>query len=173
MNEELKPLVFRIEQLAIAPLSSDRAIHLLQEIGIDPRSWVLDTVIAEGSVFGIKDQTNVANLSFNYEMLTQAKEFEILQYTQGANWMGTRGPSASHIGMHVSAEELIRWRAKFAELGIDVAQEVNTLSHSNPVIAGKRSYNYVIFDTRDILGIDLKFIVRKNLTDEVITTPND
>jgi hypothetical protein len=42
-----------------------------------------------------------------------------------------------------------------------VAQEVLTQSHTNPVISGKRWYNYVIFDTKDILGVDLKFIVRK------------
>jgi hypothetical protein len=36
-----------------------------------------------------------------------------------------------------------------------------TISHTNPVIAGKRWYTYVIFDTRSILGIDLKFIVRR------------
>jgi hypothetical protein len=34
-------------------------------------------------------------------------------------------------------------------------------SHTNPVISGKRWYNYVIFDTKEILGVDLKFIVRK------------
>ena len=48
-----------------------------------------------------------------------------------------------------------------------MAQEVFTESHTNPVIAGKRSYNYVIFDTREILGVDLKFIVRINKDDSV------
>ena len=50
----------------------------------------------------------------------------------------------------------------FANRDIEVAQEVFTDSHTNPVIAGKRSYNYVIFDTKNILGVDLKFIVRIN-----------
>ena len=62
--------------------------------------------------------------------------------------------------MHCSAEELVQWRAFFAERDIPVAQEVFTESHTNPVIAGQRWYNYVIFDTKDILGVDLKFIVR-------------
>ena len=43
-----------------------------------------------------------------------------------------------------------------------MAQEVMTESHTNPVIAGKRTYNYVIFDTKEILGVDVKFIVRIN-----------
>jgi hypothetical protein len=165
-------LVFKIEQVAIAPPNKDRALRFLAEIGIDPKSWTFDHVIAEGEVFGTSAE-NEADLHFNYDLLSQAKEFEVLDYTAGNSWMAAHGPSASHLGMHVSAEELDQWRAKFASLNISVAQEVNTLSHSNPVIAGKRSYNYVIFNTRHILGIDLKFIVRKNLTDEVIVTPND
>ena len=55
----------------------------------------------------------------------------------------------------------ISW-ASGDERGIKVAQEVFTKSHTNPVIAGKRKYNYVIFDTKEILGVDLKFIVRIN-----------
>ena len=69
--------------------------------------------------------------------------------------------------MHCSADDLIEWRVFFQSRGIDVAQEVMTESHTNPVIAGKRSYNYVIFDTKDILGVDLKFIVRINKDDSV------
>ena len=61
-----------------------------------------------------------------------------------------------------SAEDLVHWRAFFENRDIEVAQEVFTDSHTNPVIAGKRSYNYVIFDTKNILGVDLKFIVRIN-----------
>jgi hypothetical protein len=69
--------------------------------------------------------------------------------------------SVSHLGMHCSAEELLKWRQFFADRSIAVAQEVMTQSHSNPAIAGQRWYNYVIFDTKDILGVDLKFIVRR------------
>ena len=88
------------------------------------------------------------------------------------NVFGQRGTNearntVSHLGMHCSADDLIEWRVFFQSRGIDVAQEVMTESHTNPVIAGKRSYNYVIFDTKDILGVDLKFIVRINKDDSV------
>jgi hypothetical protein len=69
--------------------------------------------------------------------------------------------------MHCSGDDLLKWREFFKERQINVAQEVFTESHTNPVIAGKRSYNYVIFDTREILGVDLKFIVRINKDDSV------
>ena len=85
-----------------------------------------------------------------------------MHYTQGNNWMNDmfRRNSVSHLGMHCTAKELTQWREFFASRDIPVAQEVMTQSHTNPVISGKRNYNYVIFDTKEILGVGLKFIVR-------------
>lgn len=153
---------FVIEQIAIVPKDPVAAKQLLSEIGA--AEWAEDHVIATGKVFG-KEGTNEANLSFNYDIFA-GKEFEVLDYTTGPNWMDdlTRGRNnVSHLGMHCSAEDLVKWRAFFAERHIAVAQEVLTDSHTNPVISGKRWYNYVIFDTKDILGVDLKFIVRKDV----------
>lgn len=153
-------LKFTIEQIAICPKDAARAEALLRDMGaVD---WVHDHVSADGAVFG-KKCANEADLHFNYQMFS-GKEFEILDYTQGENWMDNiyRGRNAvSHLGMHCSAEELDKWREFFAARGIGVAQEVFTTNHTNEAIAGKRWYNYVIFDTKDILGVDLKFIVRK------------
>lgn len=152
---------FKIEQIAICPKDPAAAKELLTAIGA--AEWFEDHVIASGAVFGSAGR-NEADLSFNYQLF-EGNEFEVLNYTEGENWMqhGTRPGSVSHLGMHCSAEELIQWREFFAGRGIKVAQEVFTESHTNPHIAGKRSYNYVIFDTKDILGVDLKFIVRINV----------
>lgn len=125
--------------------------------------WALDHVKASGEVYRVPD-SNEADLAFNYEILSSAREFEILNYTRGDNWMECvdRVNSVSHFGMHVSAEDLVAWRQWMGVAGIQVAQEVMTESHTNPVIDGKRWYNYVIFDTKHILGVDLKFIVRRD-----------
>jgi len=153
---------FFIEQIALCPANPAAARKLLEEIGAV--EWHEDKVVAEGNVFG-EFGTNIANLSFNYDMLEKANELEILDYTSGNNWMNydQRPNSVSHLGMHCSAEELAKWREFFAERNIGIAQEVFTQSHTNPVIKDKRKYNYVIFDTKSILGVDLKFIVRINL----------
>ena len=105
---------------------------------------------------------------FNYDLIS-GKEFEVLNYTSGRNWIDERGDRnvVSHLGMHCTNAELIKWKEFFKERFIEVAQEVFTDSHTNPAIAGKRSYNYVIFDTQHILGVDLKFIVRINKDDSV------
>lgn len=154
---------FTIEQIAICPNDPEAARRLLADMGAV--EWAEDHVTAEGSVYGTAG-TNEADLAFNYEIFA-GKEFEVLNYTEGDNWMNReeRRNSVSHLGMHCSGDELVLWRKFFAERGITVAQEVFTKNHTNPVIAGKRSYNYVIFDTKAILGVDLKFIVRINVND--------
>lgn len=153
---------FFIEQVALCPANPQAARKLMEEIGAV--EWHEDHVVAEGEVFGVAG-VNEANLSFNYQMLDKANELEILDYTDGNDWMqhGGRPNSVSHLGMHCSAEDLVKWREFFAEREIGVAQEVNTQSHTNPVIKDSRRYNYVIFDTKEILGVDLKFIVRKDI----------
>lgn len=151
---------FFIEQIALCPKDPVAAKKLLSEIGA--ATWHDDHVVAQGLVYGLPG-TNEADLSFNYEAFL-GRELEVLNYTDGPNWMEepSRVNSVSHLGMHCSAEELVQWRAFFAERNIPVAQEVMTQSHINPAIAGTRWYNYVIFDTKDILGVDLKFIVRRD-----------
>lgn len=151
---------FTIEQIAIYPPDHEKAIELLTSMGAE--EWSHDVVVADGSVRGEKDETNVAILSFNYD-LGGAKEFEVLNYKAGDHWMRNVDYSVSHLGMHCDSGELHQWKVFFQRHNIKIAQEVNTISHTNPVIAGKRLYHYCIFDTRGILGVDIKFIVRKDV----------
>ena len=152
---------FKIEQLALHPRNPALAIALLTEMGL--AEWAKDHVVADGVVRGVPG-TNEADLAFNYESTRGDKplELEVLHYTQGAHWMEIFEPSASHIGMHCTEEELVEWTKFFTSRGIPIAQQVNTRSHTNPVIAGQRWYTYTIFHTRPILGIDCKFIVRRD-----------
>ena len=152
---------FQFQQIAINPPDPIAARKLLADMGAT--EWAEDHVTAVGEVFDLPT-VNEADLAFNYELFEPAKgEFEILTYTKGESWINTdggRAGSVTHLGAHCTAEELKRWRAFFAQRNIGIAQQVFTQSHNNPAIAGKRWYNYVIFDTKAILGVDLKFIVR-------------
>ena len=158
---------FFVEQVAICPPDPARAVELLSALGLT--EWVSDIVVARGSVFADANQENRARLAFNYEATrmdgdrpARPLELEVLHYEAGNNWMAYNSPRVSHLGMHCTDDELEAWRERFASLGIGVAQEVFTQSHSNPAIAGKRWYQYVIFNTRGVLGVDLKFIVRRS-----------
>ena len=149
----------KIEQVAITGPCPNEIINNLKKIGL--REWSTDTVVTKGTVFGEEDVTNVAELNFNYDL---GFELEVLKYLAGANWHERRQshrPFLSHIGMHVDTdEELDGWKRIMKGMGIGIAQEVKTLSHTNPIIAGKRNYHYVVFDSVDKLGFDLKLIKR-------------
>lgn len=148
---------FKIEQIALAPMLTSAAKELLAEIGIG--HWTEDHVVANGYVRGTPGR-NEADLSFNYTALEDAKELEVLNYTDGPNWI-KHFDGVSHFGMHVTPEELMLWRRFFLERRIPIAQEVFTESHTNEFLVNNgRKYNYVIFDTRSLIGVDLKFIVR-------------
>lgn len=153
---------FFIEQIALCPSDPKKAIQLLSDLGLG--EWVGDHVVAEGKVYG-QSGKNEADLAFNYQNTRDGGkplELEVLHYTTGPNWMAHRRPMVSHLGMHCTVEELAEFRRKFADMDIRVAQEVFTQSHTNPfLLEQKRKYQYVIFDTYDILGVDLKFIVRR------------
>lgn len=152
---------FMIEQVALCPPDPEAAIKLLSALGL--RDWVNDIVTAQGEVYG-KYASNKAALSFNYQSPAPTKplELEVLHYLEGSNWMDERGRrnSVSHLGMHCTPAELAEWRKIFEDNQVPVVQEVFTNSHTNPEIADKRRYHYVIFGTRKVLGVDLKFIVR-------------
>ncbi|WVW37809.1 glyoxylase/dioxygenase superfamily protein [Aeromonas phage Gekk3-15] len=157
---------FQIQQVAIVPTHAQDAIELLSALGLT--EWVTDNVTAHGTVFSIPVDVSKANLNFNYQAggsdpeAQKPLEFEVLEYTQGNNWMqgATR---VSHLGMHCTEEELAQYFDFFKERKIQVAQELFTDDHTNPHIAGKRKYHYVIFATFPILGVDLKFIVRHDV----------
>lgn len=153
---------FFIEQIALHPTNPEAARALLTDLGLT--EWVQDTVLADGQVFSFPG-SNTADLAFNYQATRpdpKPLELEILHYKAGPNWMHNRGAAVSHLGMHCTAEELEEFERKFAAMGIKIAQSVFTRSHTNPfLLANGRKYQYVIFDTKEILGVDLKFIVRR------------
>jgi hypothetical protein len=150
---------FKIEQLALNPKNTGDAFLLMQLLGMT--EWTHDSASAKGTVFGAPTE-NVGQLSFNYD--SKPLELEILSYSSGRNWLqahnSDRESIASHIGMHCTAEELSEWHKRLTDFGVRVAQEVTTTNHTNPNVPKDRRYKYVIYDTRDIIGVDLKFIVR-------------
>jgi hypothetical protein len=92
----------------------------------------------------------------------------VLNYTSGPNWIADRQPLVSHLGMHCSESELNAWKRLFEEEGVAIAQEVWTESHTNPFLTHTgRRYHYCIFDTAQILGVDLKFIVRRDTPEQM------
>jgi len=120
--------------------------------------WSEDHVVASGFVYG-EPAMNAAHLFFNYQF---GVELELLCYTEGPNWLSRKlHPGAmivpSHIGVHVDA------KAMKIESELKIVQEVYTITHTNPVIAGKRTYHYKIFGTDGHVPFDIKLIERMNV----------
>lgn len=158
---------FKIEQIAFGAKDPQKLMHMFSLLGC--KEWSHDVVVADGHVFG-KAASNVADLYFNYDL---GFELEILKYRSGWNWhLQKYNPLPdiflSHIGMHVQddepgIEEIDKAYYEMQAIGIGVAQDVWTQGHTNPHIAGKRKYQYVVFDSHEKLGFDLKLIRRINL----------
>ena len=125
--------------------------------------WVSDYVKTEGEVLGHKGKKNLAKLMFNYDF--GPVEYEVLCYLEGDSWLTNQQivpvnrPIASHYGWHVDNPG--PYSRRLEDLGFDKAQDVHTVSHTNPFLVEQgRSYRYVIHRARNTLGADIKLIQR-------------
>lgn len=160
----------KIEQIAFYTNDIDNAKLMYgQMYGV--KDWKEDIVTARGRVwcptggeFGNGGYelgvVNVAHLCFNYDL---GFELELIKYESGMNWhangrrIGDIFPS--HMAYHV--EDMQKEVKRYEGAGLRVAQEVKTLSHTNEyLLTTGRKYHYVIFDSRNVLGFDLKLIKR-------------
>ncbi len=163
---------FKIEQVAYHVKDIDEGKrHFEHALGLAKENWIDDTVVAMGKIAGCPlEQLNKAHLTFNYQV---GLELELIQYVEGVNWHSVAGRVGnnfepfsvvfpSHLGMHVtSLVQMGEWITQMKKAGISVAQEVETLSHTNPVLVNlKQYYHYVVFNSRHLLGFDLKLIRR-------------
>lgn len=160
---------FYIDQLSLAPNNPAAAKALLSEMDAQTTQWHHDLVRAHGHVHGF-DATQLAEHSFHYGFSHDKRdpghwplEVEVVQRVEGSDWLGANTPTVASIGMRCSDEELTAWRLFFERRRIPVAQEFVTATHTNPALAKKgRRYRHVVFNTRAILGVDVKFTVRLN-----------
>jgi len=109
--EKIKVKKFEIQQIALNAPDSDVAIEILRDLGLT--SWVTDVVTATGAING-SNGTNIAELNFNYQAGSGSDveagkplELEVLNYTKGNNWLENRPHCVSHLGMHVTNDELL------------------------------------------------------------------
>lgn len=155
----------KFDQIAFYSRNLPRTRALLKVLfGLD--QWVSDIVTGEGLVWGRKVTGLKGELCFNYQT---GVELELLCYPEGQGWHASRGPLKdlfssksiflSHVGVHVA--DMAKARLPYELKGWYVAQEIWTTHHTNPyLVENGRTYHYVVFDSRDIIGVDLKLIER-------------
>lgn len=156
----------KIDQIALYASDPGLARDMLG-IMFGMTEWVTDIALARGTVFGVEVLRMAGELSFNYQA---GLEVEVLHYITPLHWHSARakakgelfpppGLFVSHIGTHV--DDMAVARLPYEKAGWRVAQEVRTFSHTNPYLLERgRTYHYVVWDSRDIIGYDLKLIQR-------------
>lgn len=157
----------KLEQVAIYAEDPEKVIRGLGErAGLT--QWTRDIAIADGYVFGEPVYDVIGELAFNYQAVV---ELEVLHYRTPLHWHAVRRARGafpanqsismfpSHMGMHV--EDMALARLPYEALGWKVAQELWTKSHTNQYLLDRgRTYHYVVWDSRGIIGFDLKLIQR-------------
>lgn len=158
----------KIEQIAFttATPSVDRDLwrYMLREDQQETTSWIVDNVVGDARVLlpngSWWEGESRAELSFNYDIIP-GKEFELLNYTQGENFLHGKCEGISHLGTHV--EDIDQATTLLVMQGLHLVQEMWTKSHSNKAIAGKRRYHYRIFGPAHAFGAYIKLIKRIDL----------
>jgi len=157
----------KIEQVAIGVRAgqANEKVKAIREI-LGAVDWIHDTVKFSGEVDNDKTECTVANLNFNYDLIPGV-EFEIIEFIDGINWHEFRNsnqpdtPFISHLGLHIDDyDEFDEVKNKLLKAGLNIIQEANTFEHSNPKVPDNRKYHYLIFDTLNAFGFDLKLIYR-------------
>lgn len=108
-----------------------------------------------------------AHMFFNYTVMPM--EFEVLHYSAGdhryskaaqaaaAESAAAPNPFLSHFSVYT--ENLEREAGELANvLGFGPYYKFTTEGHTNPRVKGKKRFTETIFDTRGLIGADLKFI---------------
>src|ERR1700730_12836637 len=105
---------FKIEHIALQPRDPDKALRLLEALGLT--DWINDEMTVYGRVWDSESRMGKVDLEFNYQADCDRKadngarrpiELEIMTCTSGVNWMShNEGNFISHFGMQVTHEQL-------------------------------------------------------------------
>ena len=143
---------YQFHQIAIYAANQDNAVDFYKEMG--HTDWIEDFAILHGWLDGELVETK-AHIQFNYDIMPM--ELEFLTY-MGPNRHTAQGrdgvvPFISH--MSVYTDDVF-----------DVAMNMPmkpyhrfvTRDHMNPGVRDKKRFIECIYDTRNVLGYDIKFI---------------
>lgn len=159
----------RLDQTAFYASTDEQVKQIKSQFGLTNSEWIKDTVTARSKVLDHAEQTNVAELEFNYSL--GGHELEILRYVSGPHWhLGNPSyghkpegslipPFISHVGIHLDDGE------EFPAMEhCKLVQETFTISHTANYLtlpqspAAGRKYHYRIFEMSP--GSYIKYIRR-------------
>lgn len=147
---------YEFHQTAIFAADQDAAVQLYRDLGYE--NWIEDNAELKGILDG-KPVVTKARMQFNYDVF--GGELEFLTY-EGPNRHAEQGrtglpPFISHMSTYVDD---VRWHTvqMYREFGMLPYHRFITQNHTNPAVVGKKRFIEAIYDTRALLGFDLKMI---------------
>jgi hypothetical protein len=169
----IKPLFFKIEQMAIVTDNVDNFVRDASLLGKD--RWIIDEVVANHVFLDARIGAQILpepvryKIAFNYDMIPE-RELEVIQGVIGrsvnissarySNWDRDSTGSApiAHYGYRVPnletfEEEMQRWEA----VGANVRQITLTSDHLRP---NPSRYLYAFADARQSLGAHIKIVTK-------------
>lgn len=163
--------LLKLDQIAFIARSDEDEALIKKQLRLEKANWVKDEVTARGYVRGApRGSLNVAKLQFNYDY---GIEIEILRYIAGPNYAdansgtmsereGIKSCNPCHLGFHLEKGEELPDVLQNWAFACGIIQQVDTIEHTNQfLIDTGRRYRYTIYDTKNLLGIYLKVIERK------------
>ena len=147
---------YQFHQVAI--FTDDQGAALWQYYKLGYERWIHDTAELKGLLHG-EEVITKADMAFNYDIMPM--ELEFLTY-HGPNRHAQEGrtgriPFISHMSVYVDDV-----RAEASQLYTNHEMlpyhRFITQNHSNPNVIGKKRFIECIYDTRVLLGYDLKLI---------------
>ena len=152
----------KISQIAIQVPSIKRAKEILTKI-LGAKFILDDSLKMDGQFKGVNLEDVDLDLSFDYEILKDTREFELINSTDKRHWHSeSKDGFLSHLGIYCeSGAELESACLVLDEMGFRKIQDSLSYDHTTVHSDGStRSYIDVIYDTHSEIGFNIKFTLK-------------
>ena len=152
----------KIKQIAFQVPDVKKAKELLAFL-FDADFKIDDSLIMDGRFNGEFANEVPLDLSFDYNMLKDADELELINSKGDAHWHSDFTPGfLSHLGIYCDSQfELDVAIKKLDEIGLVCIQDSFSHTHSRPNQDGsERSYRDVIYDAVHLIGFNIKLSLK-------------
>lgn len=148
----------KFHQVAIYSANVFESVNMWKDMGYE--DWTYDEAILSGTEWG-KPGSKKAFMAFNYDILPN--ELEFVHYSAPTRHLQDERdgnpPFISHMSVMVDD---VQWETLriFNRFGMKPYHEFLTGHHTNERVKGRKRFKEAIYDTRGLLGFDLKLIQR-------------
>lgn len=151
----------KIKQIAIAVPDLCDARNLLEKLfGADFQ--VDDEMLMDGFFNGSHQENVDLSLSFDYKVLKDADELELIKSDNPYHWHRNDTGFVSHFGIYCDNEaELFHAVSTLKNEGFEIIQDSISNGHSRPNQDGsERRYRDVVFNTAFAIGFNIKLSLK-------------